>query len=73
LDNRKDIGIYPLKQFAHVNHGNPNAQGRTAMGSLRPADLFAGRSNQPEKRKARPFSGSGFWFVRQKKITAKMD
>jgi hypothetical protein len=36
LDNRKDIGIYPLKQFAHVIHGNPNTQGRTAMGSPSP-------------------------------------
>jgi hypothetical protein len=33
LNNRNDIGIYPLKQFAHVIHGNPNPQGRTAMGS----------------------------------------
>jgi hypothetical protein len=33
MNNRNDIGIYPLKQFAHVIHGNPNAQGRTAMGS----------------------------------------
>jgi len=33
LNNRKGIGIYPLKQFAHVIHGNPNAQGRTAMGA----------------------------------------
>jgi hypothetical protein len=32
LGDRKDIGIYPLKQFAHVIHGNPNHQGRTAMG-----------------------------------------
>jgi len=31
-----DIGIYPLKQFAHVIHGNPNPQGRTAMGSPSP-------------------------------------
>jgi hypothetical protein len=36
LNNRKDIGIYPLKQFAHVIHGNPNPQGRTAMGSPSP-------------------------------------
>jgi len=36
LDNRKHIGIYPLKQFAHVIHGNPNPQGRIEMGSPSP-------------------------------------
>jgi hypothetical protein len=41
LDNRKDIGIYPLKQFTRVIHGNPNAQGRTAMGSPPPNIIWS--------------------------------
>jgi len=39
LNNRRVIGIYSLKQFAHVIHGNPNAQGRTAMGSPSPTGI----------------------------------
>jgi hypothetical protein len=33
------MGIYSLKQFAHVIQGNPNAQGRTAMGSPLPIGI----------------------------------
>jgi hypothetical protein len=48
LNNRKVIGIYPLKQFARVIHENPNAQGRTAMGSPSPNGIgSSGKETSP--------------------------
>jgi len=54
LNSRKDIGIYPLKQFAHVIHGNPNTQGRTAMGSPSPNGICSSGKKVPPQNKLSP-------------------
>jgi hypothetical protein len=57
ISTGKLIGIYPLKQFAPVIHGNHRIQGRIAMGSPSPGGFVCrpGITNYFTER-ALPFS-----------------